>query len=69
MTSVCWTLLQTFQTNFCIQANGADPDQARSCLIWVLTVYKTDFKNHKQMTKQMTAVLIGNLRVKWRYYI
>ena len=41
-----------------------DPDQARRCLIWVLTVCKTDFKNHKQMTKQMTVVLIGNLRVK-----
>ena len=24
---VCWILLQTFQTYFCIQANSVDPDQ------------------------------------------
>ena len=24
---VCWILLQTFQTHFCIQANSMDPDQ------------------------------------------
>ena len=24
---VCWIVLQTFQTYFCIQANNVDPDQ------------------------------------------
>ena len=24
---VCWIVLQTFQTFFCIQANSVDPDQ------------------------------------------
>ena len=24
---VCWIFLQTFQTNFCIQANSVDPKQ------------------------------------------
>ena len=28
------------------------------------TVCKNDFKNHKQMTKQTTVVVIGSLRVK-----
>ena len=32
--------------------------------IWVHTVCKNDFKNHKQMTKQMTIVVTGALRVK-----
>ena len=56
---VCWIFLQPFQTCFCIQANSVDPDQ-RSSLIWVHTVCKNDFKNHKQMT----IVVIGSLRVK-----
>ena len=33
-----------------------DPDQTAP-------VCKNDFKNHKQMTKQMTTVVIGSLRV------
>ena len=62
---VCWILLQTFQTYFCMQANSVDPDQtARSSLIWVHTVSKNDFWNHKQMTKQSTIVVTGALRVK-----
>ena len=63
---VCWIFLQTFQTYFCIQANSVDPDQTalESSLIWVHTVCKNDFKNHKQMTKQTTIVVIGSLRVK-----
>ena len=24
---VCWIFLQTFQTDFCIEANSVDPDQ------------------------------------------
>ena len=24
---ICWIVLQTFQTYFCIQANSVDPDQ------------------------------------------
>ena len=63
---VCWIFLQTFQTYFCIQANSVDPDQ-RSSLIWVHTVCKNDFENHKQMTKQTTIVVIGSLRVKSEY--
>ena len=35
----------------------------RSSLIWVHTVCKNDFKNHMQMTKEMTIVVIGSLRV------
>ena len=35
-----------------------------SSLIWVYTVYKNDFQNHKQMTKQTTIVVIGSLRIK-----
>ena len=49
---VCWIFLQTFQTYFCIMANSVDPDlTARSSLIWVHTVCKNDFWNHKQMAK------------------
>ena len=33
-------------------------------LLWVHTVCKNDFKNHKQMTKQTTIVVTGALRVK-----
>ena len=40
-----------------------DPDQTACSLIWVHTVCKNDFLNHKQMTKQMTIVVIGSLRV------
>ena len=60
----------SFQTYFCIQANSLDPDQTapRSSLIWVHTVCKNDFSNHKQMTKQMTIVVTGNLRVKVSEY-
>ena len=39
---VCWIILQTFQTYFCIQANSVDPDETPS-LIWVYTVCKNDF--------------------------
>ena len=46
-----------------------DPDQTRSSLTWVLTVCKTDFKNYKQMTNQMTIVVTGNVKVKCRYCI
>ena len=35
----------------------------RSSLIWVHTVCKNDFQNHKQMIKQTTTVVIGSLRV------
>ena len=32
---VCWILLQTFQTYFCIQANSVDPDQtAPRGVVW-----------------------------------
>ena len=41
-----------------------DPDLG---LIWVQTVCKNDFLNHKQMTKQTTIVVIGALRVKLVY--
>ena len=42
-----------------------DPDQtAPKGLIWVHTVCRNDFQNHKQMTKQTTIVVIGGLRVK-----
>ena len=44
---VCWIILQTFQTYFCIQANSVDPDQTAPrgavSLIWVHTVCKNDF--------------------------
>ena len=33
-------------------------------LLWVHTVCRNDFWNHKQMTKQMTIVVIGGLRIK-----
>ena len=59
---VCWIFLQTFQTYFCIQANSVDPDQ--NAPKGVHTVCKNDFQNHKQMTKQMTIVVTGALRVK-----
>ena len=42
-----------------------DPDQTApgSSLIWSTLFAKNDFKNHKQMTKQTTVVVIGNFRV------
>ena len=94
---ICWIVLQTFQTYFCIQANSMDPDQTAAkeilnnfpiqmlwssykCIgkqtwpcrkkvkyqrtIWVHTVCRNDFQNHKQMTKQTTIVVTGSLRVK-----
>ena len=51
-----------FKPIFCIPANSVDPK--RSSLIWVHTVCRNDFKNHKQKTKQMTIVVTGTLRVK-----
>ena len=59
--------LQTFQICFSIQANSEDPDQtAPRGAVWSgSTLFaKNDFKNHKQMTKQTTIVVIGSLRVK-----
>ena len=38
-----------------------------SSLIWVHTVCKNDFKNDKEMTKQMTVVVTGALRVKKKF--
>ena len=63
---VCWIFLQIFQTYFYIKGNSVDPDQS---LIWVHTVCKNDFYNHKQMTKQTTFVVIGSLRVNWHPYL
>ena len=60
---VCWILLQTFQTYFCIPANSMDPDQTAP------KVCKNDFKNHKQMTKQTTIVVTGALRVKFKLLV
>ena len=31
---VCWIFLQTFQTYFCIQANGVDPNQTAPRGVW-----------------------------------
>ena len=64
---VCWIFLQTFQTYFSIQANCVDPDQAapRGAVWSGSTLFpKMTFKNHKQMTKQTTIVVIGSLRIK-----
>ena len=64
---VCWTFLQTFQTYFNIQANSVDSDQTAprgAVWYWSTLFAKNDFKNHKQMTKQTTLVVIGALRVK-----
>ena len=52
--AICWIFLQTFQTYFCIQANSVYLDQTAP----VHTVCKIDFKNHKQMTKQTTNVVM-----------
>ena len=55
----CWIFLQTFQIYFCIQANSADPDQT-------VLEEESHLGPHclqKQMTKQMTIVVIGSLRV------
>ena len=65
---VCWIFLQTFQTYFCIQANSVDPDQtAPRGAVWSGSTLFAEmtFKNHKQMTKQTTFVVIGSLRVKY----
>ena len=64
---VCWIFLQTFQIY--IQANSVDPDQtAPRGAVWSgSTLFaKMTFKNHKQMTKQTTIIVIGALRVKRR---
>ena len=59
--AICWIFLQTFQISFCLQANSVDPDQtAPGSTLFA----KNDFKNHKQMTKQTTIVVIGSLSVK-----
>ena len=63
---VCWIILQTFQTYFVYR-------QTMWTLIWLLLEEQSDIgphclqkwlKNHKQMTKQTTIVVIGSLRVK-----
>ena len=59
---ICWIFLQTFQTYFLHTTNSVDPDQTAPSLIWIHNVCKNDLKNHKQMTKQMTIVVIGSLR-------
>ena len=64
---VCWIVLQTFLTYFCQQANSVDPDQiAPRGAVWSgSTLFaKNDFKNHKQMRKQTTIVVLGSLNVK-----
>ena len=64
---VCWMFLQTFQTYFCIQTTSVGPDQtAPKGAVWSgSTLFaKMTFKNHKQMTKQTTSVVICSLRVK-----
>ena len=59
---VCWIFLQTFQTCFCIHV---DPDQTAGAVWSGSTLFaKMTFKNHKQMTKQMTVVVIGSLTLK-----
>ena len=82
---VCWIFLQTFQTYFCIQANSVDPDQTAPkgavwsgstlqtvwTLIRLLLKEQSDFvcKNHKQMTRQTTFVVIGALRVNQKLLV
>ena len=58
-----------FKPIFCIQVNSVYPDQTapKSILIWVHTVCRNDFQNHKQMTKQTTILVIGALKVKKLY--
>ena len=68
---VCWIFLQIFQTSFCIQANSVDPYQtAPRGAVWSGSTQfpKKTLKNHKQMTKQTTIVVIGGLRVKAARY-
>ena len=64
---VCWIFLQTFQTNFCIQTNKADPDQtAPREAVWsgsTLFAKKRLLKSQAD-DKEMTIVVIGSLRVK-----
>ena len=63
---VCWIFLQTFQTYFCLHANSVNPDQtAPEGAVWSGSTLFAEmtFKNHKQMTKQTTIVVIGSLRV------
>ena len=58
--------MQTFQTCFCIQSNSRDPNQTApgGAVRSGSTLFaKITFKNHKQMTKQTTIVVIGSLRV------
>ena len=62
---VCWIFLQTFQTYFCIQANSVDPDQtAPRGAVWSGSTLFAKMTLNKQMTKQMTIVVTGTLRVK-----
>ena len=35
---VCWIFLQTFQTDFCIQANSVDPDQTAAKVSFVQSI-------------------------------
>ena len=51
-------ILAKFSNLFLHTGKHTDPDQ-------VHTVRKNNFQNHKQMTKQMTVVVIGSLRVKF----
>ena len=67
---VCWIFLQTSQSYFFAYWQTVWTQirlLLRSSLIWVHTVCRNDFQNHKQKTKQTTIVVIGALRIKDMY--
>ena len=53
-----------FSNLFLHTSKQCGPRSDWSSLIWVHTVCRNDFQNHKKMTKQTTIVVIGSLRVK-----
>ena len=59
--------ISTCSTRIPAYANSVDPNQTApggAVLSGPTLFAKMTFKNHKQMTKQTTIVVIGSLRVK-----
>ena len=66
MSSLCLLNILADFSNLFLHTNSVDPDQtAPSGAIWsASTLFAKITKNHKQMIKQTTIVVIGSLRVK-----
>ena len=73
---VCWILLQTFQTYFCVQANSVGPDQTKGAvwsgwaLIRLLLKEQSDLDPHclqKWLLKSQADDKADDNSCDWRF--